>query len=278
MTNDEFIEQNRLNWDERAALHAQPDSGYRLDRFRNDRSLLSDVVDFDRRYLRDLAGLRVLHLQCHIGTDTLSLARLGADVIGLDQSGVSLDAARRLFESVDTPGQFVEANVYDAVNALDGEQFDLVYTGVGALNWLPDVVRWGQVAGALVKPGGDFYIREAHPMLSTLDDERTDTALQVKYPYFETSEPLMFDEPGSYVDTGGATITNTRTNEWNHGIGEVFMALTNAGLQVNTLDEHRFLDWRFFKHQEERGELFYLPADQLDLVPMSYSIAASKPG
>lgn len=145
MSNDAFIEQNRLNWNDRAALHARPTTGYRLDRFRDDRTLLSDVVDFDRRYLGDLTGLRVLHLQCHIGTDTLSLARLGADVTGLDQSEVSLDSARELFESVDTSGRFVQSNVYDAVETLAGDRFDLVYTGVGSLNWLPDIARWGQV-------------------------------------------------------------------------------------------------------------------------------------
>lgn len=274
MSTDDFIEQNRLNWDDRALLHARSTTGYRLDRFRDDRSLLSEVVDFDRRYLGDLTGLRVLHLQCHIGTDTLSLARLGAQVTGLDLSGASLDAARDLFASVQTEGRFVEAAVYDAVEALDGEQFDLVYTGVGALNWLPDVARWGDVVGALVRPGGAFYLRDGHPMLYALDDERDDTELRVRYPYFETAEPITFDQAQTYVDTGGVTVAASVTHEWNHGIGEVFMALTNAGLQVTTLEEHRFLEWRFLAHQVEDGARFRLPDDQADLVPMMYSMAA----
>ncbi|MGB3736642.1 MAG: class I SAM-dependent methyltransferase [Ilumatobacter sp.] len=279
MSNDAFIEQNRLNWDDRAGLHAQPTTGYRLDRFRDDRSLLSGVVDFDRRYLGDLTGLSVLHLQCHIGTDTLSLARLGARVTGLDQSGTSLDSARALFESVDTPGRFVQSNVYDAVDALDGEQFDLVYTGVGSLNWLPDIARWGQVVGAFMRPGGHFYIREGHPMAYAIDDGDDVPAgtLRLKYPYFETIEPLTFDDPNTYVDTAGEQLTHSRSHEWNHGIGEVFMALTNAGLRVTTLDEHRFLDWRMIPQQVERDELFHLPDDQIDMVPMMYSIAAMKP-
>jgi SAM-dependent methyltransferase len=279
MSNDSFIEQNRLNWDDRAGLHAQPTTGYRLDRFRDDRSLLSDVVSFDRSYLGDLTGLRVLHLQCHIGTDTLSLARLGADVTGLDQSGASLDSARALFASVDTPGRFIESNVYNAVDPLGGELFDLVYTGVGSLNWLPDVARWGQVIGALVRPGGAFYIRECHPMAYAIDDgdDVPVGTLRLKYPYFETVEPLTFDNTETYVDAGGEQLQHSRCHEWNHGIGEVFMALTNAGLHVTTLDEHRFLDWRMISQQEERDELFYLPEDQLDMVPMMYSIAASKP-
>lgn len=279
MSNDAFMAQNKRNWDDRASLHAQPTSGYRLDRYRDDRSLLSDVVDFDRAYLGDLTDTRVLHLQCHIGTDTLSLARLGADVTGLDQSSASLDAARALFASVDTPGRFVESNVYDAVAALAGEQFDLVYTGVGSLNWLPDVARWGGVVGALVRPGGAFYMREGHPMAYAIDDGDDVPAgtIRLKYPYFETAEPLTFDDANTYVDTGGAQLEQSLHHEWNHGIGEVFMALTNAGLTVTRLDEHRFLDWKMIPQQIERDELFYLPDDQIDMVPMMYSIAATKP-
>lgn len=277
VSTDDFIEQNRRNWDDRALLHARPTTGYRLDRYRHDHSLLSEVVDFDRRYLGDLTGRRVLHLQCHIGTDTLSLARLGAQVTGLDLSPASLEAARALFESVQTEGRFVEASVYDAVDALGGEQFDLVYTGVGALNWLPDVARWGAVVGALVRPGGAFYLREGHPMLYALDDERDDTALSLRYPYFETADPITFDQEQTYVDTGGDTVAASVTHEWNHGIGEVFMALTNAGLQVTTLEEHRLLEWQFLAHQIEDGARYRLPDDQVDLVPMMYSIAAVRP-
>lgn len=281
MSHDEYIESNRLNWDDRARLHARGATGYRLDRYRNDRSLLSDVVDFDRTYLGDISGLRVVHLQCHIGTDTLSLARLGADVVGLDQSGASLEAARELFASVDSAGTFVESNVYDAVEALGGEQFDLVYTGVGALNWLPDIARWGEVCAALVKPGGRFHIREGHPMAYAIDDTRdvddTNESLRLKYPYFQTVEPLTFDDEMTYVDTGGEALTHTRHHEWNHGLGEVFTALTSPGLQVTTFDEHRFLDWKMIPNQIERDELFYLPDHQIDQCPMMFTMAAIKP-
>lgn len=111
MDRSEYMAVNRRNWDDRAPLHASPDTGYRLDRFRNDRTLLSEVIAFDEPYLCSLDGASVLHLQCHIGTDTLGLARLGASVTGLDQSSASLEAARSLFASVDTPGRFVESNV-----------------------------------------------------------------------------------------------------------------------------------------------------------------------
>ncbi|MFK8023964.1 MAG: class I SAM-dependent methyltransferase [Ilumatobacter sp.] len=271
------MEENRRNWDDRAALHAAATSGYRLDRYRDDRALLSDVIEFDRTYLGDLHGLRVLHLQCHIGTDTLSLARLGADVTGLDQSRASIDAAEALFASVDTAGRFVEANVYDAVEALDGEAFDLVYTSVGVLNWLPDVDAWAKVAAALVRPGGRFHLREAHPMAMTIDDERDDDLLVVRYPYFQLEEPMTFNDEGTYVDTDGATIENTTHHEWSHGLGEVFTALTRAGLAVTTLEEHRFLDWKLLPAQNEVDALWYLPLPQRAMVPMQYTMQAVRP-
>lgn len=273
----EFFEANRRNWDDRARLHAQDQSGYELDRYRDDRQRISGVVAFDRAHLGDLEGLRVLHLQCHIGTDTLSLARLGAEVTGVDQSGVSLEAARGLFASVDTPGRFVEANVYDAVAALNGEQFDVVYTGVGAINWLPDIARWGQVVGALVAPGGRFLMRDGHPMGYAIDDSGFDDGvLRLKYPYFETVEPMTFDDANTYVDTGGVELTDTVSHEWNHGIGEVFTALTGAGMQVTTLEEHRGLDWEMIPGQVQVGHQWFLPEHQRDAAPMMYTIGAMK--
>jgi len=274
-----YMEQNRRNWDDRATLHAHPTRGYALDRYRDDPALLSAVVDFDRRYLGDdLSGLDVLHLQCHIGTDTLSLARLGANVTGLDQSGASLDAARELFASVDTPGTFVETNVYDAVDALEGRRFDLVYTGIGALNWLPDVARWGGVVGELIAPGGRLYLREGHPMAYTIDDtDHGDGVLRLRYPYFETIEPMTFDDPTTYVETDGQTVSNSRHHEWNHGIGAVVMAVIDAGLDLRVLDEHRFLDWWMIPGQEEHDGLWRLPEEQRDLVPMEYSLLAERP-
>lgn len=281
MPHDAYFEANRRNWDDRARLHARPTSGYVLDRYRDDRSAISGVVEFDRDLLGVVDGLDVVHLQCHIGTDTLSLARLGARVTGVDQSGVSLEAARELFASVDTAGDFVESNVYDAVTALGDRRFDVVYTGVGAINWLPSVARWAQVCAALLRPGGRFFMREGHPMAYTIDDtisaEESDTALRLRYPYFETDEPMTFVDESTYVDTGGETVRNATHHEWAHGIGEVFTALTRAGLAVDTLVEHRDLEWKMLPNQIERDGRWYLTDHQLDLCPMMYTIAATKP-
>ena len=278
----QYVEDNRRNWDDRARLHAQGSTGYRLDRYRDDRSLLSEVVEFDRPHLGDLTGLDVLHLQCHIGTDTLSLARLGGRVTGLDQSAVSIDAARDLFASVDTPGEFVVSTVDDAVEALGAERFDVLYTGVGAINWLPDIARWGRVCAELIRPGGRLLLRDGHPMAYALDDTRTAEedaeGLRLRYPYFEHAEPLTFDDALTYVETGGEELVHTRHHEWNHGIGEVFTALTAAGLTVTTLEEHRALEWKMLPGQVEEDGRWYLPDHQRELCPMMFTIGAVKSG
>ena len=173
---DDYRAVNLANWEQRAPAHAaSPDYGF--DRFIADPDYLSDVVAFDRPRLGDLDGLRGVHLQCHIGTDTLSLARLGARVTGLDFSPPALEQARMLARTTGSDTDFVESDVYGAPEVLPPGGFDLVYTGIGALCWLPDIRRWAAVVAELLRPGGRLFIREGHPMLWALDDERDDGVL-----------------------------------------------------------------------------------------------------
>ncbi|SCG53448.1 Methyltransferase domain-containing protein [Micromonospora halophytica] len=237
----DYRDLNRANWDERAPAHAaSPD--YAVRRFAADPAYLSGVVRFDLPRLGDVAGLRGVHLQCHIGTDTVSLHRLGARMTGLDFSGASLAEARVVAERADAAVDFVQADVYDAADVLGPGGFDLVYTGVGALCWLPDIRRWAQVVAALLRPGGRLFLREGHPMLWALNDTRPDGLLVVDHPYFERPEPTVWDEHGTYVDTD-TTFRHNTTHEWNHGLGEVVTALLDAGLELTMLVEHDSAPW-----------------------------------
>src|SRR5690606_9373595 len=137
---------------------------------------------------------------------------------------------------------FVQADVYDAADALGRECFDLVFTGIGALCWLPSVERWAQVVAELLVPGGRLFLREGHPVLWSLDDERTDGLLVIDFPYFETVEPMEFDDATTYVETEVA-IDHSRTQEWNHGLGEIVTALLQAGLDIMGLEEHDSVPW-----------------------------------
>jgi SAM-dependent methyltransferase len=238
---DDYRKINRANWDERAPAHAaSPD--YAFARFAEDPSFISDVVRFDLPLLGDVSGCEAVHLQCHIGTDTVSLSRLGARTTGLDFSPPALTEARRLAQLARADVHFVEGDVYDAPTLLGEESFDLVFTGIGALGWLPDIRRWADVVARLLRPGGRLFIREGHPMLWALDDERTDGLLAIEYPYFERAEPSVFNTPGTYVATD-AVLTSTVTHEWNHGLGEIVTALLDAGLRLTGLTEHDSVPW-----------------------------------
>jgi SAM-dependent methyltransferase len=272
---DDYRTINRTNWDERAPAHAaSPD--YAVDRFLEDPQFLSLVVEFDRPLLGDLKGVRGVHLQCHIGTDTLSLARLGARMSGLDFSPASLQQARALAEATRTEIDFHEADVYDAAEVLGREQFDLVFTGIGALGWLPNIGRWAQVVSALLRPGGRLFIREGHPVLWALGEPRPDGVLSLEYPYFEREEPMVWDEPGTYVATD-VEFSSTVTHEWNHGLGEIIGALLEAGMQITGMVEHQSVPWEALP-----GQMTLLANGEWQLtdspwrLPHSYTLQATK--
>lgn len=268
----DYVAINRANWDERAPAHADSED-YGFDRFVNDPGHLSGVVRFDRPRLGDLTDLDVVHLQCHIGTDTVSLARLGARVSGLDFSPAALHQARRLAAGTGTTIDFREAEVYDAVDVFGREAFDLVYTGIGALCWLPDVARWARVVAGLLRAGGRLFIRDGHPMLFTLDE--TAEPPSPRYPYFETAEPVVLDEPGTYVRTE-TVFTHGLTHEWNHGLGEIISAILAAGMRLTSLIEHDSVPWPALPGMimDATGE--WRLADHPERLAASYTLQAVK--
>lgn len=274
---DDYREVNRANWDERAGIHAAS-SDYGVERFVADPHHLSDVVRFDRPRLGEVRGLRGIHLQCHIGTDTVSLSRLGARMSGLDLSGESIRQARLLAARAGEEVDFVQAEVYDAPKVLQAGAFDLVYTGVGALCWLPDVAAWAEVVATLLRPGGRLFMREGHPVLWALDDARPDRLLALEYPYFETLEPTVWHEDTTYVATQQRLVSTT-THEWNHGLGEIVSALLAAGMELTGLVEHDSVPWEALIGQMDRlpgGE--WRVSERPQRLPHSYTLQARKRG
>lgn len=273
---EEYLAVNRLNWDERAPAHAaSPDYG--VERFLADPEHLSDVVRFDLPRLGDVRGLDGIHLQCHIGTDTLSLHRLGARMTGLDLSPAALAEARRLAEQAGAAVDFVEADTYSALDVLGRERFDLVYTGIGALCWLPDVARWADVVTGLLRPGGRLFLREGHPVLWALADSRPDGLLALEYPYFEHEQAQVWDDPGTYVETD-AEFAHNVSHSWNHGLGEIVTALLDRGLVLTRLVEHDSVPWDALPGQMEQlagGE--YRVRDRPERLPHSYTLEAVRP-
>jgi SAM-dependent methyltransferase len=273
----EYRALNRGHWDERAPAHAaSPD--YAVQRLVEDQTFISGVVRFDLPRLGNVSGARGVHLQCHIGTDTLSLARLGARMSGLDFSPASLAEARRLAAATGTQIEYVQAEVYDAVAAFGEERFDLVYTGVGALCWLPDVDRWAAVVAQLLAPGGRLFVREGHPMLWALDDAREDGVLALEYPYFELEEAIEFTEDGSYVQTDAAFEKNT-VRVWNHGLGQIASAVLARGMRLTGLVEHDSVPWDALPgHMERVADTEYRLASRPWRLAHSYTLQAVKDG
>lgn len=290
MSADEYLQVNRTNWDSRAAVHAQ---GYGIDRLLADPKHLSSVVEFDLPRLGDIAGLDVVHLQCHIGTDTLSLARLGARVTGVDLSGASLDEARHLAKRAGAHIEYVQSDVYAAPQALDGRRFDVVYTGIGAICWMPSISRWAQTVAELMRPGGRLFIRDGHPVLlsalaMTVGAEHVDRAQQsgitgpggltaaLELPYFEQPEPLVWHDEGSYAGSG--KVEQPRSMEWNHGLGEIVTAVLDAGLELTSLTEHDSAPWDALPGlmvlDEEADE--YRLRDRPERLPATFTLTARR--
>jgi len=195
---------------------------------------------------------------------------------GLDFSAASLEQARALAARAGAEIDYVHADVYDAVEALGGERFDLVYTGIGALCWLPDIGRWAEVVAALLAPGGRFFMREGHPVLWSLEYGRADGLLVLDDAYFEQDEAYVDEFDGTYVQTG-ATFEHNTTHTWNHGLGEIVTALLARGLRITGLEEHDSVPWQALDGQMEAlegGEFRF--ADRPRRLPHSYTLQAVK--
>jgi 2-polyprenyl-3-methyl-5-hydroxy-6-metoxy-1,4-benzoquinol methylase len=257
---------NRAWWDERVPLHVASEL-YGVDDFRAGADRLRE---FEVRLAGDVAGLRLLHLQCHFGQDTMGWARRGASVVGLDFSQPAVDAANGLATELGLDARFVCSDVYDAVAALGGERFDLVCTGLGALNWLPDLARWADVVAALIAPGGRLLLAEFHPVMWMFEGDLTVVA-----DYFG-AEPYRSDVPGSYADADAVTEHN-RTIEFQHPLGEVLGELLRVGLRIVAFEELDHTLFPALSCLEQRDGAFRWPAGA-PRVPAMYAVVAQADG
>lgn len=263
---------NRANWDERVPHHLL---NYGLESF-GDPAYLSDVVAHDlpvlERFAGPLGGQRLVHLQCHIGSDSVSLARAGASVTGVDFSPAAVAAATDLAERLGVDARFVEANVIDAAAAV-GTEADVVYTSIGTICWLPDLDAWAQQIHRLLRPGGVFYFRDTHPVALTLDPD-SPTRLTPLLHYFAGRQAERWDDPTTYA--GDGLMEKSVTYEWPHPISEVLQALLAAGLRLEFFDEGDVLPWQLFPTmQRERGG-WVLPPDQAVSVPLTFTVVARR--
>ena len=263
-------ELNRSLWDERVAHHvASP--FYDVDGFVA--GTHDPIRSFEDAELGDVTGLDLVHLQCHFGLDTLAWARRGARVTGLDFSGEAVAAARDIAARAGIEADFVESDVHDAHAALGGRDFDVVYTGLGALIWLPDLTRWARVVASLLRPGGVLYLAEFHPITEVFGwDDRS-----VAADYFQDAA-MEWDEQGTYTgDADEVRFEHTRSVEWQHTLDDVLTAVLGAGLVLESFHEH---DHTLYPRWPDlvRGDdgRYRLPEGSPSL-PLLYSLRARRP-
>lgn len=247
---------------------------YDVDGFRAGGSTLRP---FELEEVGSVAGKRLAHLQCHFGLDSLSWARAGASVVGLDFSEPAVEAANALAAETGLDGRFVAADVYDASRALGGERFEIVYTGLGALNWLPDLRRWADVVSSLLADDGFLYLSEFHPITWIFADEEPTVELD----YFHAPEGVTFEDGGTYADLEAATEHDV-TREWAHTIADVISAVLGSGLRLELFHEHDYTLFPRFSHLEPdhqtlgAGALYRQPAGTPRL-PLMFSLRARRP-
>ncbi|MFH0517931.1 class I SAM-dependent methyltransferase [Streptomyces sp. M41] len=275
MTTDEharMMSANQANWDARTPVHLAS-RFYGLDQ---DLDPARWFAPFEWDDLGELAGRDVLHLQCHLGTETLAFARRGARAVGLDFSAASVAAADDIARRAGLDVTYVRANVYDAVEALDGRQFDVVYTGKGALCYLPDLARWAGVVAQLLRPGGRLSVVEFHPLLNSLGPKPgpgEGPELLLRHDYLGGSGAVHRDATRTYTD-GPAVEGATDSFEWMHSLGEVVNASVGAGLTVRRLTESDELPWpRWPRMVRTASGWWRLPEPR---IPLLYGLLATR--
>jgi SAM-dependent methyltransferase len=268
---DPHVAANRALWEEWTPIHVRS-AFYDVEGWKSGER--EDLPALLVEEVGDVAGKDLLHLQCHFGLDTLAWARRGARVTGVDFSERAVEQARLLAAETGLDGRFVVSDVADLPANLEGD-FDVVFTSFGVLNWLPDLSRWAEVVAHFVRPGGFFYIAEAHPFAWAFDDDDAATELRLGYHYWPRPEPLTFADTGSYADPG-PPVEAPAEYAWQHSMGEIVTSLATAGLRIDYLPEHDWVGWRMFPFMVETARgVWRLPEPDDARLPLLFSLKAT---
>jgi SAM-dependent methyltransferase len=269
---DDYTKANLDWWNEAALVHARGE-GYELAAFKAGKTKLHFL---ELEEVGEVAGKTLLHLQCHFGLDTLSWARLGAKVTGIDFSDKAIAIAQSLSQELQLDATFICTELYNLPAVLDAAgEFDIVYASYGAISWLPDLQPWGRIIAHYLKPGGFFYIAEGHPFMWILDEKSPD--LKPGYAYF-SKEPIKDEAAGTYAEKNAQLVHNT-TYGWNHTFSEIFNSLITAGLTIDFLHEHPFCAWECFPGMMEEGEDRFMrikDPQKRDMIPLMFSLKATR--
>lgn len=262
------MESNKRLWNEMTPIHVRSHI-YAVDEFKKKKDSLHEIEITE---LGDVSGKTLLHLQCHFGLDTLSWARRGAKVTGIDFSNKAIDYAKKLSAEIDIPGEFLCCNIFDLDKQLK-KTFDIVYTSYGVLAWLPDITNWARIVSHFIKPGGIFYIVEFHPFVHVFADENVDD-LKVHYPYFQDEKALYFPPGSTYADRN--SVLANPSYEWQHTMGSIISSLIDHDMTIRFLHEYPYSVYQAFPFLVKgEDDKWYLPDKRHD-VPLMFSLMAKK--
>ncbi len=260
----DYININKETWNNKTEVHIASDF-YNNEAFLKGKSSLNSI---ETDLLGDISNKKILHLQCHFGQDTMSLAQLGATVTGIDFSDMAIEKATEFSRQLGLDANFICCDVYNTPNHLS-EKFDIVFTSYGTIGWLPDINKWASIVSHFLKPGGKFVFAEFHPFIWMYDNDFK----EVYYSYFK-SEPIIEEETGTYADKS-ATL-NHKTITWNHSISEVVNALIQNGLTIHSLNEYDYSPYNCLNGMQEFETGKFRIQTFGNKIPMVYSIMASK--
>lgn len=262
---EKYIEVNRELWNKKTTVHISSEF-YDVPSFKKGKSSLNPA---ELEALGDVSGKSLLHLQCHFGLDSLSWARLGAKVTGIDLAEKAIDAAKELNVELGLDADFICSDVYELKKVLD-KKFDIVFTSYGTIGWLPDLNKWAEIVSHFLKPGGTFFIAEFHPVRWMYDDD----CVKMDYSYFNV-EPIIEEVGHSYADKDRAI--DHLSYGWNHPLSDVFSALLKQNLQVTEFKEYPYSYYKCFNNTVQ-NELGYYEIKGIEgKMPLMYTIKAKKP-
>ncbi|WP_418357413.1 class I SAM-dependent methyltransferase [Shewanella basaltis] len=252
----DYLATNKHAWDQRTRLHLKS-LFYDLQPFIDGKSSLNPI---ELAQVGNVQGKNLLHLQCHFGQDSLSWARLGAAVTGVDLSSESITAAKKLAKQLHLPATFINSDIYQ-FGENNTTQYDIVFTSYGVLAWLPDLTRWAQTIAGALRPGGEFHLVEFHPFNDVLTG----------YGYFAQAQPDVEDEV-TYTENHNNQLTKVAT--WPHPISEVISALISAGLTILKFNEHQYSPYNCIEGLEFVNGKGYQLIHNNHPIPLIYSIHA----
>jgi SAM-dependent methyltransferase len=195
------------------------------------KSILSSIIEEE---LGDISGKTIIHLQCNAGADTISLARKGAIVTGVDLVPENIFYAKKMSQELGVNNiEFIESDIMEFKEKHD-KKYDMVFTSEGVLIWLPDLNKWAETIKHLLKENGVLYVLDSHPFCMVFDEEKfKENKLEVRYPYF-AREPECFDTIGGYA----SEVKKGESYEWTHKVSDIINSLANAGLTIECFNEY----------------------------------------